>query len=67
MTALRKSDSAVIHFETRRDSKTRWVKQAQREGMELKAWVEKTLNGASRPLELGDDNRNINHQKNPPL
>ena len=31
--------SSVIHFETRRDNKTRWVKQAQLEGPGLAAWI----------------------------
>jgi hypothetical protein len=43
-----KSNRAVIHFDTARESKTRWVKQAQREGLGLKDWIEKTLNAASR-------------------
>lgn len=44
-----KADTAVIHFETQRDNKTRWVKQAQREGMKLTDWITRTLNDASAP------------------
>lgn len=50
-----KSDRAVIHFETARERKTRWVKQAQREGLGLKDWIEKTLNAASRPRRNDHD------------
>jgi hypothetical protein len=39
-----KSPTAVIHFETQRDNKTRWVRQAQAEKMKLAEWVEQTLN-----------------------
>ncbi len=39
-----KSSTSVIHFETRRDNKTRWVKQAQLEGGNLVDWITDTLN-----------------------
>ena len=38
-----KSSTAVIHFETQRDNKTRWVKQAQLEGFGLADWITKAL------------------------
>jgi len=46
-----KSSTSVIQFETRRANKTRWVKQAQREGMKLSDWITHTLNEASRPMQ----------------
>jgi len=46
----KKSDRAVVHFETQRKSKTRWVKQAQLQGMGLREWIEETLNRSSEPL-----------------
>jgi len=39
-----KSSTAVIHFETHRDNKTRWVKQAQLEGSNLVDWITGALN-----------------------
>ncbi|MFA5495545.1 MAG: hypothetical protein WC247_12270 [Porticoccaceae bacterium] len=51
-----KSASAVIHFETQRDNKTRWVKQAQREGKKLEDWITETLHEASTPLDAPDGN-----------
>lgn len=39
-----KSSKSVIQFETRRDNKTRWVKQAQLEDQKLADWVTDTLN-----------------------
>lgn len=38
-----KADTAVIHFETRRENKTRWVKQAQLEGFGLADWITDAL------------------------
>lgn len=49
-----KSPTAAIHFETRRANKTRWVKQAQREGMKLSDWITHTLNEASQ--KTGSEN-----------
>lgn len=46
-----KSKTAVIHFETNRDNKTRWVKQAQRDGKKLTEWITDTLNAKSQPME----------------
>lgn len=46
-----KSKIAIIHFETRRENKTRWVKQAQSEGKKLTEWIADTLNANSQPLE----------------
>ncbi len=53
--ASTKSPKAAIHFETQRDNKTRWVKQAQREGMKLNAWITKHLNAAlgTEPVSEG--------------
>lgn len=48
---MTKADTAVIHFETQRANKTRWVKQAQREGMKLSDWITRTLNEASQPMQ----------------
>lgn len=39
-----KSSKSVIHFETQRDNKTRWVKQAQLEDRGLADWITDTLN-----------------------
>ena len=39
-----KSSTSVIHFETRRDNKTRWVRQAQLEDSNLVDWITDTLN-----------------------
>lgn len=50
-----KANVSAIHFETQRESKTRWVKQAQREGMKLNAWITKHLNAAlgTEPVSEG--------------
>jgi len=46
---MAKAETAVIHFETRRANKTRWVKQAQREEKGLKQWIEDKLNDEQKP------------------
>ena len=38
-----KSSESIIHFETRRDNKTRWIRQAQLEGQGLTDWITDTL------------------------
>ena len=50
-----KADTAAIHFETQRENKTRWVKQAQREDMKLNAWITKHLNAVlgTEPVSEG--------------
>lgn len=40
---------STIRFETQRANKTRWVKQAQREGKCLKQWIEDKLNDEQKP------------------
>lgn len=41
--SVTKSNTSAIHFETQRDNKTRWVKQAQLEGQCLTDWITDTL------------------------
>ncbi|GGE75540.1 hypothetical protein GCM10011533_29900 [Streptosporangium jomthongense] len=50
-----KSPTSAIHFETRRENKARWVKQAQSEGKKLNAWITENLNAAIEPeaMSLG--------------
>jgi len=52
---MAKSERAVVHFETRRANKARWVKQAQRDGKPLAQWIEDTLNENSKPLTPRDN------------
>lgn len=44
-----KAPTSAIHFETQRESKTRWVRQAQSEGKKLNAWITENLNAALEP------------------
>jgi len=41
---------ATVCINTDPSNKTRWVRQAQREGKKLETWVAETLNAASKPL-----------------
>lgn len=60
-----KKPTSVIQFETQRDNKTRWVKQAQREGMKLVDWITDTLNTRCQeapmpqPFTLGNDGQDV--------
>jgi hypothetical protein len=46
-----KSTQSNIHFNTRRDYKARWVREAQRHGLKLADWITQTLNAHSAPLD----------------
>jgi hypothetical protein len=47
-----KSSTSVIHFETSRDNKTRWVKQAQLEGSGLTDWITTALEQRCRDYNI---------------
>jgi hypothetical protein len=54
LTDKAKAPTAIVHIEVPRESKTRWVAQAQKEGVGLAAWISQVLDNASEPLPPKD-------------